>query len=257
MKHTFIFSLTLVILLCAGCGAPTIKGTVEPTASPAPPTQTIVPTPAVTPEPEEELSHYIGYVREPEAYVELSEFLRQFRFGSTWETEPNERYVFEPSPGQLTTPLWRAQAHQKPLERDIFQICEVNPGSYYHNTPLPGMERESGFTIKVRRLMKNPEYTEDNGELYYIASDKVERLACSESIIYYLNGYGITSYSYPTFTEVDSFEDYIQVDLDREIEGKKEKGQPWRIYEIYYADYEAVCLQECQDMDEGFIGGFE
>ena len=35
MKHTLIFSLTLVILLCAGCGAPTIKGTVEPTARPA------------------------------------------------------------------------------------------------------------------------------------------------------------------------------------------------------------------------------
>ena len=74
MKHTLIFSLILVILLCAGCGAPAATGTMETTASPAPPTQTAEPTPAATPEPEEKLSHYIGYVREPEAYVKLKNF---------------------------------------------------------------------------------------------------------------------------------------------------------------------------------------
>ena len=35
MKHMNILCLILAMLLCAGCGAPTIKGTVEPTARPA------------------------------------------------------------------------------------------------------------------------------------------------------------------------------------------------------------------------------
>ena len=253
MKNTLIFSLILIILLCAGCGAPTITGTVEPTASPAPPTQTIVPTPAVTPEPEEELSHYIGYVREPEAYVELSEFLRQFRFGVSWETEPNERFVFEAIPSHLTYPLSRANAHHKPIERGFFQICAVEIEPYNPDKPLPGTERSMGYVIEVRRVEKNPKYTEDNGENYYIANDKMERLACSYDILYYLNGYGITEYSYPTISDNDCFYDYVQVDLDREIDGKKEKGGPWRVYEIFYVDYEAVCLVEYQDIDDGRI----
>ncbi len=140
MKHTLIFSLILVILLCAGCGAPAATETMKQTR-PAPPTQTAEPTPAATPEPEEKLSHYIGYVREPEAYVELSEYLRQFMFGISGETEPNEKFVFEAMPSHLTYRLSRANAHQKPIERGFFQICAVKIEPYNPDKPLPGTER--------------------------------------------------------------------------------------------------------------------
>ncbi len=255
MKHMNILCLILAMLLCAGCGALTIKGTVEPTARHAPPTQTIVPTPAATPEPEEELSHYIGFIGEPKEYQELREYLREFRFGEAFDSL--KEYRFEPRSAQLRYPLWRIEAHQKPLKQGNFQIAAVILAPYNSDKPLPGTERSMGYMIEVRHVEKNPKYTEDNGEPYYIAGDNVERLACSYDILYYLNGYGITRSAYPTFSDNTAFFDYVQVDLDREIAGKKKKGEPLRVYKIYYVDYEAICVIERKDIDKASIGDFE
>lgn len=187
-------------------------------------------------------SRYLRYCEEPEEYKELEKFLRGFGFGN------NER--LESSPG---SDMWRAACYDSPVKTAIVQICSLN-GETVYDEPLPCGGTQStmgvgiGNPIKVRHVEKIPAYAE--GQPFYLV-DRAERdLVFTDHVNLYLNGYGITAYSYPITADPPSsaLELYVKYDLNREIDGEKAAGEPYCLYRIYYCDYEIISIEQMYDI---------